>query len=108
MLKSIRPRWKTGRAEFHPPSDCSGTAGPLLPAPCLARLSQALASSLASVARGLGQASLEDYIRLVKEEHGVDSDSEEWKELERELREAVKSGPSISVACRQGSLSCAR
>ena len=108
MLKSIRPRRKTGRAEFIPPSDCLGAAGPLLTAPCLATLSQALASSLASVVRGLGQGSLEDYIRLVKEQHGVDSDSEEWKELERELRETVKTGPSISLACSQGSLTCAR
>ena len=108
MLKSIRTRRKTGQPKLILTSDFPGAAGPLLPAPCLARLSQALASSLASVARGLGPDSLEDYIRLVKEEHGVDSDSEEWKELERELREAVKSGPSISVACSQGSLSCAR
>ena len=73
-----------------------------LPEGCKERLQNALASTVGGLVNGLEASNVEQYLKLLQNVYNIPA--EDFDTLEEKVRDAVKSGPRLHVACKRARL----
>ena len=73
-----------------------------LPEGCKERLQNALACTVGGLVNGLEASNVEQYLKLLQNVYNIPA--EDFDTLEEKVRDAVKSGPRLHVACKRARL----